>query len=400
MSYTLRLETRPEYYFHFKEVLDALRRVSSGIYFVSCDIAYDVKTSMEHVLVIPLDGRRKLREFKGTRYFGEKHQRKTNGHCKIYNKQLEMLENQGKVIDHELTRSEIVYKPAKRISLAELLYHPPEQNEDYFAAVITDWGSIPKKRAEQARMLMDKEESKHVSPYIRKKIKETLAPSSQVDLNELAREAWKPLLEELCGVLLGQQEPQVQERQLQMAVTNTVYDEPKEENDIKNEGCADFGKYRILRNNTGVRKRLNQQRMTGVFGLRKKTDSHSIVPSSRARQKNINFFCYPLKKIASFDICLLQANIMREEQTMKKHQVKGHYVREEYLKQRIQALDAAIGHLVRFNTNVGGTNLNLSEVADVVDLLDEHKAKAEQELYHVRRYILEQHMKQSTKSAG
>lgn len=85
---------------------------------------------------------------------------------------------------------------------------------------------------------------------------------------------------------------------------------------------------------------------------------------------------------------------------MKKHQVKGHYVREEYLKQRIQALDAAIGHLVRFNTNVGGTNLNLSEVADVVDLLDEHKAKAEQELYHVRRYILEQHMKQSTKSAG
>ncbi|MGN7457210.1 replication initiation protein [Paenibacillus pasadenensis] len=296
MLYTLRVETRPEYYFHFKEVLDTLRRISSGIYFVSCDIAYDVKTSMDNVVVIPHDGRRKLREFKGTRYFGEKHQRKTNGHCKIYNKRLELYENQNVVIDHELTRTENVYKPDKRIPLAELLQCPPEQNDDYFAAVITDWGTLPKKRVEQARMLMNEEESKDVTPYIRKRVKETLAPSYQIDFNELAREAWEPLLEELCGVLLGQQKPQVQERQLQMAVTNTVYDEPKEENDSKNEGCADFGKYRILRNNTRVRKRLNQQRMTGVFELRKKTDSHWIVPSSRVQQKNSTFFVFPLKK--------------------------------------------------------------------------------------------------------
>lgn len=296
MSYTLRLETRPEYYFHFKELLDALRRVASGIRFVSCDIAYDLKTSMDNVVVIPHDGRRKLREFKGTRYFGEKHQRKTNGHCKIYNKQLELLENQGKVIDHELTRIEIVYKPAKRIWLAEILDHPPEQNKQYFAAAITDWGTLPKKRAKQARMLMDKEESKNVSPYERKEVKETLAPSYQIDFNELAREAWEPLLEELCGVLLGQQKPQVQERQLQMAVTNTVYDEPKEENDSKNEGCADFGKYRILRNNTGIRKRLNQQRMTGLFGLRKMTGALWSRPSPRVQQKNSTFFVFPLKK--------------------------------------------------------------------------------------------------------
>ncbi|WP_281869510.1 replication initiation protein [Brevibacillus parabrevis] len=295
MSYTLRVETRPEYYFHFKELLDALRRVASGIRFVSCDIAYDVKTSMEHVLVIPEDGRRKLEEFKGTRYFGEKHQRKTNGHCKIYNKRLELLENQGKVIDHELTRIEIVYKPEHRIPLAELLHHSPEQEKQYFAAVITDWDSLPKNRAEQARMLMKKEESKHVSPYKRKMVKETLAPSSQVDFNELAREAWEPLLEELCGVLLGQQKPQVQERQLQMAVTNTVYDERMEENDSKNVGCADFGKYRILRNNTGVRKRLDQQRMSGLFELRKKTGT-LWATSSRTQKKNSTFFGFSLKK--------------------------------------------------------------------------------------------------------
>lgn len=76
---------------------------------------------------------------------------------------------------------------------------------------------------------------------------------------------------------------------------------------------------------------------------------------------------------------------------MKNKEVKGHYMREEYLKQRIQALDAAIGHLVRFNSKIGGTNLKLYEVADVVNLLDEHKAKAEQELYHIRRCILDRH---------
>lgn len=296
MSFTLRLETRPEYYFHFKEVLDTLRHVASGIYFVSCDVAYDVKASMDNVLVIPHDGRRKLTEYKGTRYFGEKHQRKTNGHCKIYNKQLELLENQGKVIDHELTRIEDVHKPEKRIPLAELLQYPPEQNDDYFAAVITDWGTLPKKRAEQARMLMKVEESKNVSPYIRNKVKETLAHPYQIDFNELAREAWEPLLEELCGVLLGQQEPQVQERQLQMAVTTTVYDEPKEENDSKNVGCIVFGKYLILRNNTRVRKRLNQQRITGLFELRKKTGALLSAPSSRVQQKNSTFFIFPLKK--------------------------------------------------------------------------------------------------------
>lgn len=271
MSYTLRLETRPEYYFQFKEVLDTLRRIASGIYFVSCDVAYDVRTSMDNVVVIPHDGRRKLRGFKGTRYFGKKHQRKTNGHCKIYNKQLELFEKQNRVIDHELTRTEIVYKPAKRIPLAELLHHPPEQNDDYFAAVITDWNSLPKKRAEQACQLRDGVEiEKKKDWYTRKVVKETLAPSSQVNFDELAREAWKPLLAELCGVLLGQQKPQVRERPLQMAVTNTVYDSSPAEHDNKNKGCADFGKYRILRNNKG--KRHKQSETFLPLGLKKSRD--------------------------------------------------------------------------------------------------------------------------------
>jgi len=235
--------------------LDKLRRAASGIYYVNCDVAYDVQAPMNDVVVIP-DGRRKMKLYKGTRYYGEKHQRKTNGYCRNYNKGLELLENQNVVIDYEQTRIEIVDKPECRIPLAELLQHPPEQNKHYFAAVVTDWDSLPKKRAEQARRLRDGADIEEVTPYIRKKVKETLAPSYQIDFNELAREAWKPLLKELCGGLLGQQKPQVGERPLQMAVTNTVYDSSPAEHDNKNKGCADFGKYRILRNNN---KRQNGQ---------------------------------------------------------------------------------------------------------------------------------------------
>lgn len=253
-KYIMRLEARPEYYFHFKGVLDRLRHVASGIYYVNCDLAYDVQASMKDVVVFPNDGRRKMRHYKGTRYFGEKHQRKTNGYCRNYNKRLELLENQNVVIDYEQTRIEIVDKPERRIPLAELLHHPPEQNKHYFAALITDWDSLPRKRAEQARRLRDGVEiEKKKDWYTRKVVKETLAHPYQIDFNELAREAWEPLLEELCGVLLGQQKPQVQERPLQMAVTNTVYDSSPAEHDNKNKGCADFGKYRILRNIKGKR---------------------------------------------------------------------------------------------------------------------------------------------------
>lgn len=295
ISYTLRIETRPEYYVHFKSLLDTLRRVASGLYFVSCDIAYDVQNSMENVVVFPNDRRRKMRHYKETRYFGKKEQRKQNGYCRTYNKQLELLENQQIVIDYELTRIEIVYKPAERVPIVDLLYHLPQQNKQYFGAVITDWGCLPEKRAEQARKLRDGEE---VSPYIRKMVKETLTYPYQIDFNELARERWKPLLEELCGILLGQQEPQVQERQLQMEVTYTVYDVLNKENDRKNEGCADFGKYRILRNNKLVQQSLKQYEMTELLDYRKRI---KVMNPWILSTKNFlkNFFVPHLRKLTS-----------------------------------------------------------------------------------------------------
>lgn len=78
-GFTLRLETRPEHYLDFGELLEPIRRAANRIYFVGCDVAYDVRTSLENVVVIPADMRREMTNCGTTRYFGLPHQRKTNG---------------------------------------------------------------------------------------------------------------------------------------------------------------------------------------------------------------------------------------------------------------------------------------------------------------------------------
>lgn len=199
--HTLRLETRPEHYLHFHELLEPIRNVASSMYFVSCDVAYDVRTSLEHVVVIPMHGRRKMTHEGTTRYFGLPHQRKTNGYCRIYDKRLELWEKQKIMLDHELSRIEIVYKPDQKILLTDVSRHPPEQNKQYFAAVVPDWSELPKRRIEQARNLRD-----GVDMYarrIRTAVKETLANRYHVDFNRLAREQWESLVEVTCAALLG-----------------------------------------------------------------------------------------------------------------------------------------------------------------------------------------------------
>ncbi|GEC93734.1 hypothetical protein BBR01nite_60650 [Brevibacillus brevis] len=136
-----------------------------------------------------------------TRYFGLPHQRKTNGYCRIYDKRLELWERQKIMLDHELSRIEIVYKPDQKILLTDVNVHPPEQNKQYFAAVVPDWSELPKRRLEQIRNLRD-----GVDMYdrrIRTAVKETLAAQYHVDFNRLAREQWESLVEVPCTALLG-----------------------------------------------------------------------------------------------------------------------------------------------------------------------------------------------------
>lgn len=140
--YTLRLETRPEQLERFSEIMEELRDMASDIDFVSCDVAYDVPVALGDVFIASKDMRRKLRPYKGTRYFGLPHQRKQNGYFRVYDKELELREWRGIRIEGNLTRIEMVYKPEKRIRLADIGLHPPEQNTHYFASIITDWSAF------------------------------------------------------------------------------------------------------------------------------------------------------------------------------------------------------------------------------------------------------------------
>jgi hypothetical protein len=137
--YTLRVETRPEHLERFGGILEEFRKISSGIDFVSCDVAYDVPVALGNIFIAPTDARRKLRLHKGSRYFAQPHQRKQNAYCRVYDKALELWQRHGIEIEDDLTRIEMVYKPERRIPLLEMKRHPPKQNEHYFASVIEDW---------------------------------------------------------------------------------------------------------------------------------------------------------------------------------------------------------------------------------------------------------------------
>lgn len=80
---------------------------------------------------------------------------------------------------------------------------------------------------------------------------------------------------------------------------------------------------------------------------------------------------------------------------MKNNQIEANYEREEQdLKLGIQELDAAIGHLVRFNFKIADkSHLKFEGLTEIVDALSDHKEKVEQELYIVRHNILDLHLR-------
>ncbi len=200
-TFTLRVESRPEYYAHFKEVFEILGKRTNKIEFVSCDVAYDIQTGLENIVVIPTDARRKMIRYKTTRYFGKPHQRKHNGYCRIYDKRLELLENQGIEISHELSRIEIVYKQSKKIQLHDIERYPPMQNEHYFASIIVNWDILKKKQIERIRELRDGEDMH--TQYIRREIKKTLTNQYPLDLNELVKAEWGRLIKKPCEIVMG-----------------------------------------------------------------------------------------------------------------------------------------------------------------------------------------------------
>ncbi|MFB6367808.1 hypothetical protein ACFCP7_28000 [Paenibacillus elgii] len=208
-----------------------MRKVASRITFVGCDVAYDVRNFIGKCHRHPYRYAAEMTHEGTTRYFGKAHQRKTNGYCRIYDKRLELWEQQKIMLDHELSRIEIVYKPDQKILLSDVGRYPPEQNDKYFAAVVTDWDVLPRKRVEQIRNMRDGAEM--YTQRIRKGVKETLANPYHVDFNRLAREQWVSLVEVPCAALLGGSVNRRFNSDWCNDFVYTVYDLPTDENDNK-----------------------------------------------------------------------------------------------------------------------------------------------------------------------
>lgn len=84
--------------------------------------------------------------------------------------------------------------------LSDVERYPPDQNRQYFAAVITDWDALKAKQAERIRNMR---EGIHMyTRHVRERVKEILANQYHVDFNRLAREQWGQLIEKPCAVLL------------------------------------------------------------------------------------------------------------------------------------------------------------------------------------------------------
>ncbi|PEN70008.1 replication initiation protein [Bacillus toyonensis] len=198
--HTLRIETRPDYYAQFQEILGMIVKKASRIEFVSCDVAYDIPIGMEEIVVIPADVRRKMSYYETTRYFGKPEQRKQNAYCRIYDKRLELEQNHDIYITHDLSRIEIVYKVSEKVLLNDIVKYPPSYNKYYFAAVVIDWESLKKKQMERVINLRDGTEA--YTQYVRKEIKKNLTNQYRVDFDELVRMNWENLIQEPCSIIL------------------------------------------------------------------------------------------------------------------------------------------------------------------------------------------------------
>ena len=200
---TLRIEAYPKSLVYFRQWLEQIRDYAKQVLFVRCDVAYDIPAPIHDVFTMSKTGR-KLRLFKGTRYYNGKHQRQEDGYCRVYDKKRELLERWQQNIEGERTRMEIVYAPKEKLQLATLVQHPPQFNSKYLCAVLTDLSKLAPKVGRfvqeiQQGMLLPQE----MTFYYRQKIQEQMNTQNVIDLNLLAVEQWQEAITLTCAVLTG-----------------------------------------------------------------------------------------------------------------------------------------------------------------------------------------------------
>jgi hypothetical protein len=58
IKHTLRIETHPDHLEHFQPILDGLKANASSIWFVRCDVAFDISCPMNQAFTASRTGRR------------------------------------------------------------------------------------------------------------------------------------------------------------------------------------------------------------------------------------------------------------------------------------------------------------------------------------------------------
>lgn len=200
---TLRIEAYPKSLVYFRHWLEQIRDYASQVLFVRCDVAFDIPVPINDLFTMSTKGR-KLRMFKGTRYYNGKHQRQEDGYCRVYDKKRELLERKQQKFEGERTRMEIVYAPKGNIPLASLVQYPPQFSSKYLCAVLTD---LSKFTLKVKPLVQDIQEGKllpqDTTPYYRKQIQIQMNTQDVINLNELAAEQWEDAVTIPCAVLGG-----------------------------------------------------------------------------------------------------------------------------------------------------------------------------------------------------
>ncbi|MED0679989.1 replication initiation factor family protein [Aneurinibacillus thermoaerophilus] len=203
MKHTLRIETHPDHLEYFQHILDGLKANASTIWFVRCDVAFDIPCPMNQVFTASRTGRY-MNLYEGTRYYGKKSQRQQAGYCRVYDKCKEQKERKQKKTVGALTRVEIVYKPQEKIPMDSLIQFPPTFNNLYSCSILTDLEPLkPEKRAmvlavQQGLMTLD-----DFTPYHRRTIQKLLESQEMIDFDQIAHEQWEENVIVPCALLCG-----------------------------------------------------------------------------------------------------------------------------------------------------------------------------------------------------
>lgn len=201
--YTLRIECHPESLIHFQVWLREIRQYAEAIYFVRCDVAFDIPISLTELFTLSLTGR-KFTPKLGTRYYNQKKHRQKDGYCRVYDKKAELLACHGVEIEGKLTRMEIVYAPKEKIPLDILVQHPPKFNSRYLCAHLTSPEKLKPKLLHMVQGMMSGTlKQQDVSYYYRKKIENEVRKQPVLDFDAVAAEQWEEVVTIPCAVLGG-----------------------------------------------------------------------------------------------------------------------------------------------------------------------------------------------------